>query len=336
MANCHNLFLDFKNTITLSKPKKDNLKISRRDLRKKIRKYFKEKKENEIQPKFSGQGSFMMGTIINPITRKKTEEDGTVIYLYHYDIDDGIYFIGNEAPGVRKSIQTYHKWICEAVDGHTNTTPKDKNTCVRVLFADGHNIDLPIYYKQNHTPELAHKSKGWIDSDPKEFSDWFNDLADNNPQLRRIVKYLKAWSDYRKFFRTDKPMPCGLILTILAANHYYKHDRDDIAFKETLINIEAALKTSFRCERPTTPKGENLLEEYNCKDYFLGCLANLIKNAKAALEEQNQKKSCSYWQDSFGDRFPCHLAKDENQKNSNSAGLAAGTMGSRPWGGGKF
>ena len=59
--------------------------------------------------------------------------------------------------------------------------PIDKNTCVRTLFSDGHNIDEPIYYKKGDTPELALiKRDGWIESDPKLFTDWFNDLAEKS------------------------------------------------------------------------------------------------------------------------------------------------------------
>ena len=332
MANCYDLFIEFNKTIRLSSSKTASLIASRDDLRDKIRKYFQEKKKGEIQPKFGGQGSYMMHTIINPITRIE-DIDGKRKYLYYYDIDDGIYFIGDQDAEDRHSIHTYHRWICEAVNGHTYTDPVDKNTCVRVLFSDGHNIDFPIYYiKGAEIPELAHKAKGWIKSDPKEFFRWFNGRAKENPQLRRIVRYLKAWSDYRQFCRADKPMPSGLILTILASNHYYKHERDDIALKETLINIEAELKRSFRCERPTTPKFENLLSSYNCEEYFMDCLASFIRNAKNALEEKNQKKSCEYWQKSFGDRFPCNLAKDEVERSLASAGLALGASTSRPWG----
>lgn len=334
MADCSEILKSFNNSITLSSSKRDSLKRSRRDLRKKIRKFFKDNKKDEIQPKFKEQGSFATDVIINPIPRK-VEVDGEEKTVYYYDIDDGIYFIGDEDPDDRKSVQTYHNWIISAVDGHTDTPPKDKNACVRVIYADGHNIDLPIYYKQNDIPELAHKVKGWIDSDPKAFTEWFNSQAEASPQLRRIVRYFKAWADYRKYCRSDKAMPSGLVLTILAANHFYKHDRDDIALKETIINIESELRKEFKCERPTVPKGENLLSEYNCQDYFMDGLRKFIDNAKKAVEEKNQKKACGYWQNSLGDRVPCNLAKDNDEDRSASAGLLAGALSSRPFGGKK-
>lgn len=321
MADCHNLFTDFNSTIRLTDTRKTSLKKSRKKLRDRIRTYFNEKKPDEIKPKFTSQGSFLMDTGVNPIPRTETV-DGEEKTILKYDVDDGVYFIGEEDQDERKSIQTYHDWIIEAVEGHTEKTI-DKNTCVRVLFSDGHNIDFPIYYKKGSTPELAHKAKGWIESDPKEFADWFNEKATENPQLRRIVRYLKAWCDFRKVSRTDKPMPSGFVMTILAAEQFYKHDRDDVALKETLIKIEAELQKKFKCLRPTKPTGEDLLANYAThKDYFMGCLGDFIQNAKNAVEEKNQKKACGFWQKSLGGRFPCHMAKDEDEESKNE-GLAS-------------
>lgn len=331
MANCSDIFLEYNGIIRLTDARRKSLKKSRKELRKKIRKYFDEEKKDEIKPKFTGQGSLLMDTIINPIPRKETVDGEEKTYLY-YDVDDGVYFIGDEDENTRKSIQTYHNWIYDAVKGHTNTDPIDKNTCIRVLFADGHNIDLPTYYKKGTIPELAHKTKGWIESDPKEFADWFIKQADKNGQLRNIVRYLKGWKDNREFKRSDKYFPSGLILTILASNNFRSHQREDIALKETLILIESSLSKTFECLRPTTPSGENLLEEYTHKDYFLDELRKFIADAKKAIEEKNQKKSCEYWQKHLGDRFPCSLAKDEDEDNSSMYSGLTGIIGtSKPY-----
>ncbi|MCZ2250038.1 MAG: hypothetical protein LC111_14865 [Bacteroidia bacterium] len=188
------------------------------------------------------------------------------------------------------------------------------------MFADGHNIDQPIYYKKGDTPELAHKKDGWIDSDPKAFTDWFNDLAEKQPQLRKLVRYGKGWSDNREFLNESKPMPSGLIITILIAeNAVYRKDRDDIALKETLLEVQRKLKISFECKRPTTPKGENLLANYGHKDYFMNCLANFIDDATKALQEKNFKKATELWLKHLSDRFP--LGEDEDEKSNSSSGL---------------
>lgn len=329
MANCHNLFTEFNSTIRLKDSKRKSLKKSRKSLRDKIRKYFDEEKKDEIKPKFAGQGSFALDTIVEPIP-EEVEENGEKKTLLYYDIDDGVYFIGDIKE--RKGVQTYHNWIVDAIDGHTNTPPIDKNTCVRTVFADGHHIDMPIYFKEEgKTPELAHKAKSWIESDPKAFQDWFEGKVKDKPQLRRIVRYLKGWSNYRETQNKNKPMVSGFILTILAAKHYLANERDDIAFKETLVLIKSKLDSSFTCYRPTVPTNEDLLANYGHQDYFIDCLQKLIDSATLALKEPNQKKSCEHWQKHFGDRFPCGLAKDEDEEEKLSASFISTASASRPW-----
>ncbi len=288
MANCHKLFLEFNNLIALDSKRKKTLRTSRDAVRERIRQYFRDK-QNGFAPKFHGQGSFMMNSIIEPI-------DG------EFDIDDGIYFKVEAKPF--QAVSTFHQWIWEAVNGHTKQQPIDKQTCVRLIYARQYHIDLPIYYIiKGQTPYLAHKSKGWIKSDPREFIQWFNHQADNDGQLKRIVRYLKAWSDYRK-----GDLPIGLIFSILATNNIVFDERDDVALYSTLLNIKRSLEWSFVCYRPTTPIYENLLEDYSRtnKDYFLGQLDSFIQSAEKALDEKtSQANACKAWQRHFGkDRFP--------------------------------
>ena len=330
MANNHTQFIAFDENIKISKAKKDTLTSNRSTLRDVIRDYFKENKPNEIKPTFRSQGSFVMKTAVNPITEWSEEEQK---YLYKYDIDDGVYFIGKEED--RKSVDTYHNWIYDAVKDHTSKGATDKTTCVRVLYADGHHIDLPTYFKikgDNTIPQLAHKSKGWIDSDPKEFFDWFNNSVDKEQQLRRIVRYLKAWCDYRNNQNSSTKMQSGFIMTILATNNISYNDRDDIAFKNTLEKIQKTIDPEhggkFECKRPTTPKDENLFENYSDtkRDYFLSQLDSFVKSANEAINGSNPKEACLKWQKHFGDRFSCSTAIDENEAKEKAKALSEGTL----------
>ena len=308
MADCHNIFKKFNEILNLTDNRREELRISRNSLRKEIRKYFKEEKSEEIIPKFEGQGSFVTNTLINP---KPIDDE------VKYDIDDGIYFIGEEDPDERKAIDTYHNWIYEAVKDHTDTPPISKNTCIRVLFSDGHHIDLPIYYLQKDKPELAHKGDGWIFSDPREFCKWFNDKAKEDQQLRRIIRYLKGWCDWINYKSSNYKMPSGLIVTILATNNSKFNKRDDIAVSNTLQNIYNELKVEFKCERPTTPEGKDLFESYSekRKSFFIEKLSDLLSNSKEALNSKNQYEACIKWKKNLGDRFPCNMAKDEIEED---------------------
>ena len=331
MANNHTQFTTFNESIAISKAKKETLQGNRDTLREKIRKYFKDNKPNEIKPSFRSQGSFVMKTTVNPIPQWSEDEKK---HLYKYDIDDGVYFIGQAED--KTSIGTYHDWIYDAVKDHTNKGAIDKTTCVRVLYSDGHHIDLPIYFKikgDDTIPQLAHKSKDWIDSDPKAFFDWFNEKAKDKEQLRRIVRYLKAWRDYRHTQNSSTKMPSGFILTILAANNIsYSTDRDDIALKDTLINIQNAIDPSkggkFECYRPTIPTDEDLFSSYSDtkRDYFLSQLDSFVKSAKEAVEGSNPKESCEKWQKYFGDRFSCSTAIDENEAKEKAKAFTEGAL----------
>lgn len=290
MANCHNLFKDFNDTVKLGSSYKSELRTSRNDLRKKVRTKFR---EQGYEVKFHEQGSFAMGTITQP-------KDG------NYDIDDGVYLLQESEPETQ--IATLHAWVVEAAEDHTSIKPSDRNPCVRVRFQEGHHVDLVIYYKTEYDhPRLAHKRDGWIVSDPKEFMDWFKERARNKAQLRRLVRYFKAWAD-----NLSGVMPRGLMLTILTVNHYHADARDDIAFLETMRSMRDALKFSFTCMRPTTPY-EDLLANYaeTNKQYFLDRLDSFITSGDQAVEEPDQKEACKKWQRHFGDRFSCSNAQEQ-------------------------
>ena len=106
MANNHEQFIAFNDTIKASKSRRDTLKKNRESIRKKIRNYFKNNWPDKIQPQFHWQGSYSMYTLLNPIK----DEDG----LGAYDLDDGIYFIGS-SEDERETVQWYHNQIYEAV-----------------------------------------------------------------------------------------------------------------------------------------------------------------------------------------------------------------------------
>jgi hypothetical protein len=345
MANSNSLFHTYNGIIKLSDNKRIELLRVRDNLRTRIKTGYQivsQGFKHQHQIDFQSQGSFVMDTIIRPV-----HDD--------YDIDDGLYFIGKLDITNRPSPDEFHAWVFQALDrGHDDIEKIiDKATCVRVQYKGGFHVDIPIYYADNlDSPDLADKVKGWILSHPVEFIAWFegkinsgfqkgfileaklypefdrwtSDIRKADHQLRRIVRYLKSWADLRR-----EEMPCGIIMTILSANNYSAHERDDVSLKETLVNIRAELVKNFKCERPTAPSGEDLLKGYKNKDTFMKYLDQFIDNAKKALEEPNDKKACEYWQKSLGDRFPCHLAKDEVKISTATTGLAAGVGTTRPW-----
>ena len=265
--------------------------------------------------KFKGQGSFSTNTTILPIDSE-------------YDVDDGVYIFGTEEN--RPTPQTAHNWIVKAVENRTDQNTIDKNTCVRVQYARDYHVDLPIYYKttdnddenffdSSDIPELAHKAKGWIESDPYAFKLWFEKEASGKSQLKQIIRYLKAWSDNKAHLK----LPSGWFFTILAVSNYSYDERDDKAFLQTLKNIQAEIDdtrsiwASYVCKRPTIDKNENLLDKYSSstrKKNFLDALDSLIISGDKAIELKSKKDACAKWQKHLGDRFPCSNIEEDEEK----------------------
>ena len=104
---------------------------------------------------------------------------------------------------------TVHQWLVNATDGHTSEKPMDKRTCVRVRYAGQHHVDLPAYGELNGKYLLAVKGETkWPHSDPMALTDWFvGQVKSRGEQLRRIVRYLKAWADFKS--NRGGKMPSG-------------------------------------------------------------------------------------------------------------------------------
>ncbi|HAN20403.1 MAG: hypothetical protein A2Y15_08600 [Clostridiales bacterium GWF2_36_10] len=289
MANMNQLFSDFDGKIKLTNAKTNSLKTSRDALRKDIRDWFFEK--NKDIPTFCWQGSFAMKTTVNPLSGGE------------YDLDDGVYLEGYSDIDKESwpTTSTVHGWIKSSVEDRTSDLPIDKDTCIRVTYTSGYHIDLPIYIIKNDIAYLAHKTKGWIESDPKAFKKWFVDhVSDKGEQLRRIVRYLKSWKDYKNVSLK------GIEITILVTNHFDKYDnRDDKSLKNTISSIISSLEESFSCYKPVIPN-EDLFEGFSDtkKTSINDSLKNALNKLEKAINEPNEKKASEYLQSIFGERFP--------------------------------
>lgn len=310
MANNQEQFNAFHDTINATRKRRLTLKNNRDTLRSRIRKYFRDNHPHYIQPYFHWQGSYAMHTILTSIK----DENG----LGAYDLDDGIYFIG-QSQDERKDLEWYHQEVLKAVENHTVIGAKDNAPCVTVYYADGHHIDLPIYFMLDGAdhPQLAHCKDPWIWSDPRELIDWFCEECKKKPMLRRLVRYLKAWCENINNEK-DFKMPTGCIMTMLTAKYYKDNDesREDIAIRDilTAMHDELSKEDGFHCWRPTFPN-EDLFEHYKKirKEKFLAELKSFKDDANRAIESKNPHEACLKWQKHLGDRFSCSTAKDEDE-----------------------
>ena len=325
MADLHKEFKAFHDRIILAKSKRESLRTSRNALRDKVRKHFKEMLKLNV-PKFQGQGSYAMGTIVNPL-------DG------EFDIDDGVYLmhLNTHDKSGWPTAETVHRWLVQATEGHTSEKPIDKATCVRVRFAGQYHVDLPAYGELNGIYLLAEKGeKGWYRSDPLALTDWFKGSVKNRGgQLRNIVRYLKAWADFQS--GRLGVMPSGLILTVLASNHFCADERDDIAFENTIDAISKAIRSAFYVYNPVDA-GEELsarLTEAQ-KTRFQEAISDAADAAAEAINNDDPHEAAKIWRKQFGDRFPAvEKENDTVQKKEITTRLAtvyAAKNPSKPWG----
>ena len=324
MADLNTEFGTFHDRIALTPGKKAILRKSRDAIRDRIRSHFSKSLKVKV-PKFLGQGSYAMGTTVNPL-------DG------EFDIDDGIYLqhLNDKDNAKWPTPETVHSWLVTATDGHTNEKPIDKQTCVRVRYAGQYHVDLPSYSEFNGEYQLAETgSKGWHRSDPLGLTLWFRgNVKQSGEQLRRIVRYLKAWVDFQSGRRGK--MPSGIILTVLAAGSFRADERDDMALKNTVQAMSISAHPVLSVHNPIDTAEEltaRLTDEQ--KGRFQEAISDLATDAAMAVATDDREKSSKLWRKQFGDRFPLIESEIKIEEQRGDAGRLAVLHGARnpskPW-----
>jgi hypothetical protein len=200
------------------------------------------------------QGSYAMRTML----RHPTND---------YDIDDGVYFWKEDLVGPRGAEMTPRQtkeMVRDAVDHGLFTTPPDIRTnCVRIYYAKGYHVDMPVYRRVTTTDwagnvtyhnELASGST-WKRSDACDVTEWFNDerrRSGDATQIRRIVRLIKKFAKSRDSWGSQ--ILSGFGITKLVTEEFRRDpNRLDTALYDTMLAIRDRLLVSERVEHPTTP-----------------------------------------------------------------------------------
>ncbi|MBW1961171.1 MAG: hypothetical protein JRJ04_06930 [Deltaproteobacteria bacterium] len=324
MTDLKSEFMTFHDRIALNSGKKEALRKARNAIRDRIRKYFRENLKVRL-PGFLGQGSYAMGTTVNPLSGE-------------FDIDDGVYLqhLDGSNDSNWPTPETVHRWLVNATDGHTKEKPIDKRTCIRVRYAGQYHVDLPPYANLNDEYMLAERGKkGWHRSDPLALTVWFKQKVQvNGEQLRRLVRYLKAWADFQSGRRGK--MPSGLILTVLAAQHFCGDERDDVSLANTSQAIYNAVYPIFCVYNPVDNQEEltaRLTDEQ--KQRFQDAISDLSSDAANAIANGDREEASNLWRRQVGDRFPLiETSIEAGQKQKDVAKLAsvyAAKNPAKPW-----
>ena len=207
---------------------------------------------------FRSQGSFAMDTVLQ--TRFTNEE---------YDIDYGVVIrrsqLVNE-DGEEMTAQEARELVRDSLkDKRFNRQPKLMTNCVRVFYADeddyAHHVDIPVYREFEDAngktvTELAGQD-GWSVSNPTRVNEWLEAVVEEKnkqsdgagSQMRRMVKWVKRFCRSRNAETDDEwDLPNGMKLTMLLAETFRAHERDDTSFHSTLTALQNRLAWNLEIE----------------------------------------------------------------------------------------
>jgi hypothetical protein len=298
MADLHSEFSKYHDRIALTDGIKITLRTSRDAIRGRICRYFRNTLKIEA-PKFRGQGAYAMNTAVNPVNGE-------------YGIEDGVYFqhLDNKNDGDWPTPDTSHHWLINATAGYSSEKPVGNRAFVSVRIAGLFHIDLYAYGELNGKYLLAAKGKAkWRSSNPAAFINWLDSYVhQRGEQLRRIMRYLNAWIDYRSV-RCARQAG-GTIPMVLAVHHYRAHARDDIAMTKTIEAISDAVRSEFFVLNPV-----EISEELTAgltaaqKEGFKEAVQAFSDIANGALAIKDGYKASKLWRKLLGDRFPLGPAR---------------------------
>ena len=247
MANVQTYFNKFDEKIKRSYDDSSTLREKRdlllNDLRDGLRRY--SQNHNVRIPRFEhfNQGSYAIGTGIEPLPR----ED--------YDIDVGLIF--HLSKNDYSSVQV-KQWVHGALQSG-NRTVEYKRPCVRVQYhrsgEELYHVDLAVYSGSNSNwdnrtylakgfPGSSEENRIWEVAEPKRlieiFQQKFQHQSDRD-QFRRVIRFLKRWKDLK--FRADgHGRPTGIAITACALNWFQRGTRYNLPDGKSYYDDLTALK----------------------------------------------------------------------------------------------
>lgn len=234
-------------------------------------------------------------------------------------------FLARQEPGLAAKkffelVATAIKPLCDA----EGWTIKKKSTCVRVEISPFMHIDYPLYaipddafetlekslrdatgetlvtaasqmltlmdrHRTLRLPSdrimLAHREKGWVQSDPRALHDWFEEqFSRYGPQVRRQSRYFKGWRD----FAFEQGGPSSVALMVCIANCYREgfvsadEARDDLAFHQVAGALSNFMRDPIQNPVLDVPSDLNDWDDIE-RDRYLSAANQLHETVGSAL-----------------------------------------------------
>ena len=333
MKDCSNDILNYHDDeVTLSPKTRETLRANRNANRDRLKRGLETNKKPKPD-EFIIQGSYAMKTMT-----QHAKND--------YDIDDGAAFAEEKLKdenGTALTPQQAKEMVRDALveGGGLSDAPIIKKNCVRVKYAAGHHVDIPVYRVKGKDSSTKKELAGevWRDSNPTEITDWFREVETNThktgeaePQLRRLVRLVKRYSRRN----LEAKSPSGLILTVLTAEQHKIHnEREDRALRETLREIRDRLLIDQAVKNPAN-QAETLTRDKDAEkiDALIDQIAASLKTLEV-LDKPNCRRSeaLKAWKDVVKtDYFDGEIEKaGGDEKAEAEKAVAAFPHVAKPW-----
>lgn len=256
------------------------------------------------------QGSYKYATLIKPVHLGE-----------EYDVDVGVYFEWDDDQDAEPTPKQLRDWVqaelleyekaCEALK-RVEAPPKER--CSRASYIRQFHIDTPVYHLNTDSDvrRLACLSGKWEHSDPKKLYKWFKDAVSGNDrdQLRRLVRYLKAWAAV-SFDDAPDSRPSSIFLTVIATEAYqelwaerFLGLEDDDALVAIVLKIHKRMFADRKVWNPVD-KAEDLNRmSKEAWDGFLPRLATLQDIALRADAAEDEASAALVWSEAFSFLMP--------------------------------
>ncbi|MCR4158337.1 hypothetical protein NUK34_05640 [Kerstersia gyiorum] len=284
------------------------------------------------QPRFFTQGSWAYKTLNSPAQRPQQADVDDGCYL-------PLSFVSQtKRPSTATTVffAAAEEALRPLVEAKRWKLVTDKPTCIRIVIAAYAHIDIPLYAIPDEEfvllkasmeqrgfdsiseavqraerdtwtalPSdkvlLAHRECNWMPSDPRPVKEWFLGEVDaKGEQFRRVVRYLKAFRDWR----WSSGGPSSILLMAAAAPLFEKRDRrDDLA----LLDVVAALPARLRAGvNNPVDESESLTERLSNEGVEEAAKAfeEFEKVLRGAIDAGSSSQACTWMQGEFGPRFP--------------------------------
>ena len=207
-----------------------------------------------------------------------------------------------------------------------------KEPCVNVAYfekgVEWMHIDLPLYATYDGKVYLARGREfadeySWEIADPKGLNQDLCDKINGNPQLRRIIRYIKKWRNEKYANSTlDHEVPPSIGLTYLACDCFQdvttsEGDDDLAALQQTMSAIKSTfvltkengiiVKADITKYLPVEPFTDifKIMKEssdsYGVK--FYNRLSKAVQNLTDAVNVESEHEAGIYVQKVFGEEF---------------------------------